>query len=101
MALNPRQKYLIADTRQIFTVSRELYPRIEITILDTKSKHVFLATKLENALKDGKIKKLNAKPKPKTAITNDFFIKYRIERELCYLNEGKPNIYEQLIKELK
>ena len=84
MALNPRQKYLIADTRQIFTVSRELYPRIEITITDTKVKHVFLATKLENALKD-----------------NDFFIKYRIKRELCYLNEGKTNIYEQLIKEVK
>ena len=101
MTLNPRQKYLIADTRQIFTVSRELYPRIEITITDTKVKHVFLATKLEKALKDGKIKKLNAKPKPKVKPINDFLTKYRIERELCYLNEGKTNIYEQLIKEGK
>jgi len=85
----------------IFNVSRELYPKIEITFIESKKRQIIEAKRFDMALQNGKIKKLTAKAKPKTTITNDFFIKYRIERELCYLNEGKDNIYEQLIKELK
>lgn len=99
MSINPRQKFKIVDTGLIFNVSKELYPRIEITFIATKKVQIIEVKRFDTALLTGKIKKLSAKSKPKQTVTNNFFINYRIERELCFLNEGIDNIYEQLIKE--
>ena len=102
MALNPRQKYLSVKHNRVFQLHEQALPTLIFAFNDLK-KEVFKTNESEfnQAITDKRIKVLKAKPKPKTAITNNFFINYRIKRELCYLNEGKSNIYEQLIKEGK
>lgn len=100
MSINPRQKFLSVRHNRVFQLHEEKLPTLIFAFNDLK-KEVFKTneTEFNEGILTKRIKVLKAKAKPKTMPANDFFIQYRIKRELCYLNEGIENIYEQLIKE--
>lgn len=101
MALNPRQKYQIVSTGDIFNVSKECYPKITITFHNIKRTDIIDVARLDKGLEDKVIKKLVAKPKPKAILEKDLILEYRIKREHCYLLEEKENIYHELLNQKK
>lgn len=101
MGINPRQKFKIVDTGLIFNVSKELYPKIEITYQISKKKQIIEANRFDAALENGKIKKLTAKAKAKVIQIIDLVLEYRIKREHIFFSEGKPSVYHELLNQKK
>jgi len=90
MGYNPRQKYQVVKDGQIFTVTKELYPQIQITFIKSR-KFVFLeANYFEDALSDGRIKKLSAKTVSKPAYKHPEWLRlYLIERDKIIEDENR------------
>lgn len=91
MSINKLQKFKVQKTGDIFNVCREFYPSLEIVFQNNKQRKIITETFLNEALKEGRVVKLNAKKK-KVSYENPQWLKdYLIERDQIIEDERNTN----------